>query len=52
MKLIKTWLRSSLSDSSLSFLMIIAIEVRDKSTDNNLEIPAEIWNRKGRRMAI
>ena len=35
MKLIKTRLRSSLSDSSLSSLMKVAIETEDKLTDSN-----------------
>lgn len=52
MKLIKTRLRSSLSDSSLSSLMKIAIETEDKLTDNNLEMIVDIWNRKGRRIAV
>ena len=38
MKLIKTWLRNSLSESSVSHLMKIAIESPDTLTDSNLEV--------------
>ena len=51
-KLIKTRLRSSLSDTSLSHLMKIAIETEDKLTDSDLETIVDIWNRKGRRIAV
>ena len=52
MKLIKTRLRSSLSDSSLSSLMKVAIETENKLTEDDLEVIVDIWNRKGRRIAV
>ena len=52
MKLIKTRLRNSLSESSVSHLMKIAIESPDTLTDSNLEEVVNIWNRKGRRIAV
>ena len=52
MKLIKTRLRSSLSDSSLSCLMKIAIETEDNLTDSDLEMIVDIWNRKGRKIVV
>ena len=48
MKLIKTWVRGSLIESSLSHLMKIAIETEDKLTDSDLEAIVDIRNRKGR----
>ena len=52
MKQIKTHLRSSLSDKSLSHLMKIAIESPDVLTDCDLEEVVNVWNRKGRRIAV
>ena len=53
MKLIKSrQVRSSLSESSLSHLMKIAIETEDKLTDSDLKAIVDIWNRKGRRVAV
>ena len=52
MKLIKTRLRNSLSESSVSHLMKIAIESPDTLTDSNLEEVVNIWHRKGRRIAV
>ena len=52
MKLIKTRLRSSLSDTSLSHLMKIAIESPATLTDSDLEEIVDTWNRKGRRIAV
>ena len=52
MKLIKTRLRNSLSESSISHLMKIGIESPDTLTDSNLEEVVNIWNRKGRRIAV
>ena len=46
MKLIKTRLRSSLKDTSLSHLMKIAIESPDELTDSDLDEIVEVWNRK------
>ena len=40
----------SLSESSLTHLMKIAIETEDKLTDSDLEAIVDIWNRKGRRV--
>ena len=50
MKLIKTRLRSSLNDTSLSHLMKIAIESPDQLTDGNLDEIVEVWARKSRRI--
>ena len=47
MKLIKTRLRSSLNDKSLSNLMKIALESPDELTDSHLEV-VNVWNRKSR----
>ena len=44
-KLIKTQLRRSLSESSLSHLKI-AIETEDKLTDSDLEAIVDIWDKK------
>ena len=52
MKLIKTRLRSSLNDTSLSHLMKIAIESPATLTDSDLEEIVDTWNRKGRRIAV
>ena len=52
MKLIKTRLRSCLSDTSLSHLMKIAIESPNTLSDEELEQIVDVWNRKGRRIAV
>ena len=52
MKLIKTRLRSSLKDTSLSHLMKIAIESPNVLTDSDLEEIVEVWNRKNRRVSV
>ena len=52
MKLIKMRLRSSLNDKSLSHLMKIAIESPAELTDSHLEEIVNVWNRKGRRIAL
>ena len=52
MKLIKTHLRSSLNDKSLSNLMKIALESPDELTDSHLEEVANVWNRKSRRIVV
>ena len=52
MKLIKTRLRSSLNDKSLSHLMKIAIESPAELTDSHLEEVVDVWNRKNRRIAV
>ena len=52
MKLIKTRLRSSLNDKSLSHLMKIAIESPAELTDSHLEEIVNVWNRKDRRIAL
>ena len=52
MKLIKTRLRNSLSDRSLSHLMKIAIEAPDNLSDSDLEEILRIWNRKNGRIAV
>ena len=52
MKLIKTRLRSSLNDKSLSNLMKIALESPDELTDSHLEEIVNVWNRKSRRIVV
>ena len=52
MKLIKIGLRSSVSDKSVSHLMKITIESPDVLTDCDLEEVVNVWNRKGRRIAV
>ena len=52
MKLIKTRLRNSLGECSLSHLMKISIESPEKLTDSDLEEIVDIWNRKSRRIAV
>ena len=52
MKLIKTRLRSSLNDKSLSNLMKIALESPDELTDSHLEEVVNMWNRKSRRIVV
>ena len=52
MKLIKTRLRSSLNDKSLSNLMKIAFESPDELTDSHLEEVVNVWNRKSRRIVV
>ena len=52
MKQIKTHLRSSLNDKSLSNLMKIALESPDELTDSHLEEVANVWNRKSRRIVV
>ena len=52
MKLIKTRLRSSLNDKSLSNLMKIALESPDELTDSHLEEVVNVRNRKSRRIVV
>ena len=52
MKLIKTCLRSSLNDKSLSNLMKIALESPDELTDSHIEEVVNVWNRKSRRIVV
>ena len=52
MKLIKTRLRSSLNDKSLSNLLKIALESPDELTDSHLEEVVNVWNRKSRRIVV
>ena len=52
MKLIKTCLRNSLNEASLSQLMKICIESPDELDDRDLEEILNIWNKKPRRAAI
>ena len=52
MKLIKTRLRNYLSDSSLSNLMKRAIESPNILSEDDLDAIIDIWNRKGRRIAV
>ena len=52
MKLIKNRLRNRLTELSLSNLMKIVIEFPEKLTDSDLEEIVDMWNRKGRRIAV
>ena len=52
MKLVKNRLRNRLTELSLSNLMKIVIESPEKLTDSDLEEIADVWNRKGRRIAV
>ena len=52
MKLVKTCLQSCLSDTSLLHLMKIAIESPNTLSDEELEQTVDVWNRKGRRIAV
>ena len=52
MKLIKNRLRNRLTELSLSNLMKIVIESPEKLTDSDLEEIADVWNRKGRWIAV
>ena len=50
--LIKNRLRNRLTELSLSNLMKIVIESREKLTDSDLEEIVDLWNRKGRWIAV
>ena len=52
MKLIKTRLRNRIGQSSLSYLMKIAIETPEKLTAEDLNAIVSVWNRKPRRIAV
>ena len=52
MKLIKTHLRSSLNDKSLSNLMKIALESPVELTDSHLEESIDVWSKKSRRIIV
>ena len=52
MKLIKNRIRKRLTELSLSNLMKIVIESPTKLTDSDLEEIVDVWNRKGRRIAV
>ena len=52
MKLIKTRLQSSLNDKNLSHQMKIAMESPAELKDSDLEEVVDVWNRKGRRIAV
>ena len=52
MNLIKTRLRSSLSDRNLSNLMKITIESPAELMDSHLEEVVDIWKRKSRRIVV
>ena len=51
MKLIKTRIRNRIGQSSLSYLMKIAIETPEKLSDSDLDAIISVWNRKPRRIA-
>ena len=46
MKLIKTRIRNRIGQSSLSYLMKIAIETPEKLSDSDLDAIISVWNRK------
>ena len=52
MKLIKNRLGNRLTELSLSNLMKIVIESPEKLTASYLEEIVDVWNRKGRRIAV
>ena len=52
MKLIKSRLRSRLSEISLTQLMKIAIEGPDKLSESDIEQVISVWNRKPRRVSV
>ena len=52
MKLMKTKLHSSLSESSLSHLINIGMGSPDSLADGNLKDIVDVWNRKCRRIPI
>ena len=52
MKLIKTRLKSSLNDESLSNLMKTALQSPVELTDGHLEEIVDVWNRKSRRIVV
>lgn len=52
MKMIKTRLRNSLTDSNLSHLMRIAIETPEELSESDLEEIVGVWQRKSRRISV
>ena len=52
MKLIKNHLHNRLTELSLSNLIKIVIESLEKLTDSDLEEIVDVWNRKGRQIAV
>ena len=52
MKMIKTRLRNCIGETSLSYLMKIALESPDKICDMDLENIVNIWNKKNRRVVV
>ena len=52
MKLIKTQIRNRIGQSSLSYLMKIAIETTKKLSDSDLDAIISVWIRKPRRIAV
>ena len=52
MKMIKTRLRNSLSDCSLSHLMRFAIEATEVLSESDLEEIVDVWQRKSRRVNV
>ena len=49
---LKNRLRNRLTELSLSNLIKIVIESPEKLTDSDLEEIVDVWNRKGRRIAV
>ena len=52
MKLIRNRLHNCVTELSLSNLIKIVIESPEKLTDSDLEEIVDMWNRKGRRIAV
>ena len=52
MKLIKNRLRNRLTELSLTNLIKIVTESPEKFTDSDLEETVDVWNRKGRQIAV
>ena len=52
MKLIKTRLKSSSNDESLSNLMKTALQSPVQLTDGHLKEIVDVWNRKSRRIVV
>ena len=48
MKLIKTRMRNRIEQSSLSYLMKIALETPEKLSDSDVDVIISVWNRKPR----
>ena len=50
--MIKTRLRNRIGESSLNHLMLIAKELPDELSDNELDCIVNVWNEKSRRLIV